>query len=145
MIVSIIKATSDQDIQTCLNIRFQIFVQGQQVPIDEEIDGKDKESTHFLLCLDDHPAGTARVRVMENVAKIERVAILDEFQGKGLGQELMLFILTEVQQHTSVKKIKLSAQTYVIPFYEKLGFKVCSDEYMDAGIPHQDMELHVSK
>ena len=53
----------------------------------------------------------------------------------------MRFILSDLRQHALIKKVKLSSQTYAIQFYEKLGFQVCSDEYMDAGIPHKDMRL----
>ncbi len=66
---------------------------------------------------------------------------MDEYQGKGLGREIMRFILSDLQKHALIKKVKLSSQTYAIPFYEKLGFLVCSDEYMDAGMPHKDMQL----
>jgi predicted GNAT family N-acyltransferase len=30
-----------------------------------------------------------------------------------------------------------------MPFYEKLGFAVCSEEYLDANIPHRDMRAEV--
>ena len=139
--VHIKNAISDEDIQKCLEIRFKVFVEGQRVPIEEEQDGKDAKSEHYLLFINEHPVGTARVRCMDDFSKIERVAILDEHQGKGLGRDIMKFILSDLQRHLTVKKVKLSSQTYAIPFYEKLGFSVCSAEYMDAGIPHKDMEM----
>lgn len=135
------KACSDEEIKQCLEIRFTVFVEGQHVPIHEELDGKDTTSDHYLLLCYGHPSGVARVRYVEDFAKIERVAILDEYQGRGFGREIMQFILSDLQQHALIKKVKLSSQTYAIPFYEKLGFLVCSDEYMDAGIPHKDMQL----
>jgi predicted GNAT family N-acyltransferase len=112
-----------------------------RVPIHEELDGKDAASDHYLLLCNGSPSGVARVRYVDDFAKIERVAILDEYQGRGFGREIMQFILSDLQQHALIKKVKLSSQTYAIPFYEKLGFLVCSDEYMDAGIPHKDMRL----
>ncbi len=72
------------------------------------------------------------------------MAILETHQGQGLGYVLMNFIIDEIQQKQQVKKAKLSAQTYAIPFYEKLGFIVTGDEYLDAGIPHKDMYLKFS-
>ncbi len=41
----------------------------------------------------------------------------------------------------SVKKIILNAQTYVLNFYQKAGFKISSDEFIDAGIMHKEMTL----
>ncbi|MFA5959858.1 MAG: GNAT family N-acetyltransferase [Tatlockia sp.] len=135
------KAFSDEDIQQCLDIRFKVFVAGQGVSIEEDLDGKDAESIHYLLYINAHPVGVARVRCMDDFAKIERVAILDAYQGKGLGRAIMRFILSDLQSHSTIKEAKLSSQTVAIPFYEKLGFLVCSDEYIDAGIPHKDMVL----
>jgi predicted GNAT family N-acyltransferase len=135
------KVSETTDIQICLAIRRQVFVEGQNVPINEEVDGLDPTSEHYLLYLNQLPAGTARVRYIDDYAKIERVAILDDYQGQGLGHVLMNFIIENIKQNPQVQKTKLSAQTYAIPFYEKLGFIVYSDEYLDAGISHKDMQL----
>lgn len=139
--LNIKKVVTDEEIQRCLDIRFKVFVEGQNVPIEEEIDGKDDQSEHYLLFSDTTPAAVARVRHLENYAKIERVAVLEDYQGRGLGREIMKFILSDLRQDSNLKKAKLSSQTHAIPFYEKLGFLVCSDEYLDAGIPHKDMEF----
>ena len=143
MPMTIKHALSDQEINQCMNIRFKVFVEGQNVPVDEEVDGKDATASHYLLLVNNNPAGVARVRILEEYFKIERVGILDEYQGKGLGRDIMQFILSDLQSHSAIKQVKLSSQTRAIPFYEKLGFTVCSDEYIDAGIPHKDMMLRL--
>ena len=137
------KVSVPTDIQSCLAIRHQVFVEGQNVPLDEEVDGLDSSSEHYLLYLNQQPAGTARVRYIEDFAKIERVAILETYQQQGLGHVLMRFIIENLQENHQIKKAKLGAQTYAIAFYEKLGFEVCGDEYLDAGIPHKDMQRYL--
>lgn len=132
------------DIQICLGIRHQVFVEGQKIPLHEEIDGLDFSSSQYLLLLNQQPVGTARVRYLDDFAKVERVAILQAYQGQGLGHLLMSFIIENLQQNPLVNRATLGAQTYAIVFYEKLGFIVCSDEYLDAGIPHKDMQLKFS-
>ena len=102
--ISIKKISDITDIQACLVIRHQIFVTGQQVPIHEEIDGLDPSSEHYLLFHQELPVGTARVRYIDDFAKIERVAILDAYQGQGLGHRLMSFILKDIQQNQHIKK-----------------------------------------
>ena len=37
--------------------------------------------------------------------------------------------------------VTLSAQTYLAPFYESLGFQATSAPYDDYGVPHVDMAL----
>ncbi|RUR10168.1 GNAT family N-acetyltransferase [Legionella sp. km772] len=133
------KVSSTKELQDCLDIRLEVFVKGQNVAIEEEMDGKDEESIHYLLKVDEQAVGVARVRFIKKDAKIERVAILDSFQNKGLGKQLMGAILADLQQNSQLENARLGSQTHAIPFYEGLGFKVCSEEYMDAGIPHKDM------
>lgn len=135
------KAESDEEIKQCLEIRCKVFVEGQGVPIEDEVDDKDAESVHYLLFINGDPVGVTRVRFQDDFAKIERVAILPGHQGKGLGHSLMKFILSSLRSQSGLKKVKLSSQLYAIAFYEKLGFCVCSEEYLDAGILHKDMEL----
>ena len=141
MTLLIKKALNTEDIHRCMRIRFNVFVQGQDVPIEADLDGKDPESSHYLLFINNEPAGVARVRSIDPYFKVERVGILAEHQGKGLGKHLIQFIFEDLKSQTSFKQVKLSSQTHAIPFYEKLGFTVCSEEYMDAGIPHKDMQM----
>ena len=56
-------------------------------------------------------------------------------------EKIKIAILSDLKHSTGIVMAKLSSQTYAIPFYEKLGFTVCSGEYMDANIPHKDMKL----
>jgi predicted GNAT family N-acyltransferase len=144
MHVTINKITSPEELQECLRLRFLVFVEGQKVPLDEELDDKDAESDHYLLRVDGEAAGVTRVRFVADYAKIERVAIHDSFQNKGLGRQLMDAVLRDIKKLPLLKKARLSSQTQAIPFYERLGFRICSDEYMDAGIPHKDMELLIN-
>ena len=143
MNILINKVSSTEDMQKCLDIRTTVFVIGQNVPQSEEVDGKDQDSDHYLLTIDSKPVGVARVRYIEDFAKIERVAILHDYQGQGFGERIMKTILSDLKQSTA--SAKLSSQTYAIPFYEKLGFSVCSEEYMDANIPHRDMVLNFNQ
>jgi predicted GNAT family N-acyltransferase len=141
MSVIIKKVCSAVEIEQCLMIRHKVFVLGQQIPLEEEMDGQDENSIHYLLFLDNKPVGVTRVRFISDYAKIERVAILDEYQGQGLGRQLMDAILADLRTNSASVSAKLGAQTYALSFYEKLGFVAYTEEYMDAGIPHKDMCL----
>jgi len=145
MNVLVNKVSLAEDIQKCLDIRTTVFVIGQNVPQSEEVDGKDQDSDHYLLTIDGMPVGVARVRYTEDFAKIERVAILNDYQGQGFGVQIMRKMLSDIRQSAAIASVKLSSQTYAIPFYEKLGFSVCSEEYMDANIPHRDMALNLNQ
>lgn len=121
-------------------VRKQVFVEEQGVPLHLECDAEDASATHFIMYEDNAPVGAARLRnIVDDAAKIERVCILQDQRGKKLGA----LIMKEMEKHAismNKKKLKLHAQSYAIPFYEKLGYAVTSPEFMDAGIPHRAME-----
>lgn len=144
MTIRVEKSTTAADLEQCLAIRREVFVHEQQVPLAEELDGLDEHSEHYLIWCNDCAVGTTRVRVLYDYAKIERVALLAAFRGLGLGKCMMQYILADFVARPQLATAKLSAQTYAIDFYEKLGFIVCSDEYLDAGIAHKDMRLELS-
>jgi predicted GNAT family N-acyltransferase len=56
----------------------------------------------------------------------------------------MLETLVALARAQGLPEVSLSAQTHAIPFYEQAGFRVCSEIYEDAGIPHRDMVLALS-
>ena len=56
---------------------------------------------------------------------------------------LMRSVMDNAKRMLGAKRLYLEAQTYAIPFYERLGFKVCSDEFLEDGIPHVKMESEV--
>lgn len=134
--------TRTTDIATCLAIRRVVFIIAQNVPEHEEVDGTDPDCLHYLLHDNDTPIATARVTPLGNVAKIQRVAVLEASRGTGAGAKLMQGIMQDLKgRFTSAK---LGSQTHAIGFYEKLGFRVYGPEYDDAGIPHRDMQIDLT-
>ncbi|MGE7916591.1 GNAT family N-acetyltransferase [Lysinibacillus xylanilyticus] len=139
--VKIVETTQEHD--DAITVRKKVFVEEQGVPLHLECDAEDASATHFIMYEGNEPVGAARLRSIENdAAKIERVCILQDQRGKKLGA----LIMKEMEKHAisiHMKKLKLHAQSYAIPFYEKLGYSVTSPEFMDAGIPHRAMEKNI--
>lgn len=143
--MNIIEVSNKYDYAMCIYLRTMIFIIGQDCPLVDEIESEDDEESavNFIgYMMGDIPAATARYRVLKgNIAKIERVGVLDEFQGKGFGRDIVLHILDKLKNDKSITEIKLGAQDHALGFYNKLGFKEYGDGYMDAGIPHHMMEF----
>lgn len=117
------------------SIRQRVFIEEQNVPPDLEWDDEDATAIHFLLILNEQPTGTARLLPS---GRIGRVALLPEARNKGLGKVLMKAVMQHARQ-SGIPQLELSAQTHALGFYQQLGFVVCSDIYLDAGIAHQTM------
>ena len=139
MNIIINKVSSPEDLQECFKIRRIVFNKEQSVSTEKDFDGNDNIAQHYLLTVDNKPSGTARIRYVNNTAKIERMAILNSMRGKSLGKSMIEYILNDLIKDKELSQIILSAQTHAIAFYEKVGFKICSDQYLDAGIEHRDM------
>lgn len=123
-------------------VRRAVFIDEQGVSEAEEMDGKDGDADHWVIydCETDTPVATARMRTPTSaVAKAERVAVYREYRNEGLGSWLME-LLAERARELGCSKIRLHAQTAVREFYGTLGYEVVSDEFMEANIPHVEME-----
>ncbi len=138
--IVVARVDSDADLKACFEIRNRVFVKEQGVTEREEYDGLDPECTHYLLTLDGKPMATLRIRNLDDAVKVQRVAVLAEGRGAGLGAALMRHMLAEMRA-AGAEKAVLGSQVSAIPFYERIGFISHGPEYMDAGIPHRDMTL----
>lgn len=137
----IVKIVSWKDAGNALaDIRRRVFIEEQSVPENLEWDGMDEGAVHVLALEATRAIGCAR---MLSGGRIGRMAVLPEWRGRGVGRA-MLETLIAVSREQGLAHVILSAQTHAIPFYAKSGFKVCSDIYDDAGIPHRDMVLTLS-
>lgn len=136
-------ATTDKQHQDAFYVRKKVFVEEQKVPMELEIDEYENQSTHFVVYNDEKkPIGAGRFRILHGKGKVERVCMIPEFRGQGVGKVLMQAIEKFAKQQ-AVKQLFLNAQLSAIPFYEKLGYSVVSDEFIDAGIVHKSMEKDI--
>lgn len=119
-------------------IRTAVFIHEQHVPEAMEWDEFDAISVH-LLAHDTagQPVGTARLLPDGHIG---RMAVLKEWRGQGIGSAMLRKLLQELTQRHQ-RKALLNAQTSAVPFYEKFGFRVLGEEFMEAGIPHVKMTL----
>lgn len=127
-----------RDMQKAFEIRKRVFVDGQSVPLDREIDGLDDRAQHYLIYFENIPVGTARIRKLNKNIRIERLCILPEFHGKALGKILMARIIKDSLKQDPIE-IYLHAQYHLVGYYEGLGFTKRGDVFMDAGIKHIEM------
>lgn len=124
-------------------VRRRVFIDEQAVRPDEDVDGLDPECLHFLaLALDGdggEPVGAARLRdAGGGVAKAERVAVLREHRGRGVGEALMR-ALEQAARERGFRQVRLGAQLTALGFYERLGYAAEGEEFLDARIRHRHM------
>lgn len=125
-----------KDIADIRRIREAVFIAEQHVPPELEWDADDATAVHFLAYEGDYAIGTARLLPDGHIG---RVSVLKDWRGLKVGDALMQAAISEAEKR-GLKKQQLSAQVHATPFYERLGFRIVSEEFLEAGIPHVDME-----
>jgi predicted GNAT family N-acyltransferase len=129
------QAKTKEQILDHFSIRGKVFIVEQNVPWEDEYDHNDYTAVLFNAYLDDKIVGTTRMFS----GKLGRVAVLKEYRGHGIGKALVAAAEAEAKAQ-GFNKVKLASQLDAIPFYEKLGYEIYGDIFLDAGIPHRNMK-----
>ena len=139
--IDVLKIQEAGDLEAAKKIRYEVFVIGQQVPVEEEIDQFEEESFHFLALLDGIPAGGARWRFTDRGIKLERFAVLEKYRERGVGSALVEAVLKDIEVHPGAhgKKLYLHAQLSAIRLYSKFGFKKEGSMFQECDIDHYKM------
>jgi ElaA protein len=126
--------------EECVAIRRRVFIDEQGVPEADELDGRDAERAHFLARdAAGRAIGCACLRPYGAQHKVERVAVLPELRGGGLGRDLMTAVEAQARA-VGARDLVLHAQATVVEFYTKLGWTSVGPVFHEAGIAHQKME-----
>lgn len=125
------------------NLRIEIFVKEQGVPVENEFDDYDMQVPHLVIFLDGEAVATGRVIPYgEDTVKIGRIAVKKDKRGLHLGEKIVLELLRKSKED-GAKIVCVGAQTHAVGFYEKCGFRLLgTPEYMEENIPHYDMILN---
>ena len=76
-----------------------------------------------------------------NYSSIGRVLVDNKERGHKVGEKIVKFSIKIIKQKYKEAPIKISAQTYLLDFYKKLGFHHKGRDYLEDGIPHSSMYL----
>lgn len=138
------KVTWKDACQALSAVRTEVFVKEQNVPVELEMDDADAmDDTHHWLMTNSEGEPIATARMLAS-GKIGRVAVLKAYRGQHIGNLLMGAIIRFAGE-SGFMSVYLDSQNSAISFYQKLGFVVEGDEFMDAGIPHHRMTLALSR
>jgi predicted GNAT family N-acyltransferase len=116
-------------------LRLPLFIRFSTESLQSETNEK-----IFGIKVDSKWIGSCQYQLFPEIktAKMRQVAILNKYQGKGFGKEL---ILTSEQfcKKNGIHKIQCHARVSAIPFYESIGYQCISEEFEEVGIPHKKM------
>ncbi|WBU90650.1 GNAT family N-acetyltransferase [Cellulophaga omnivescoria] len=133
-----------KDLYAVLQLRSEIFVVEQNC-VYQDIDGKDFKALHVLGFKNNELVAYTRIFKPGdyfNDASIGRVVVKKSERKHKYGYAIMEASITAVKSYLQQTTIKISAQKYLLKFYNNLGFKEEGAEYLEDGIPHMVMYKH---
>lgn len=128
-----------RELYEILKARAEIFVVEQNC-VYQDLDDRDYQSLHVFF--EENGVVLAYLRAYtkdENTVQIGRVLTLKH--GTGLGGKLLKVGIAQVREKFNPDRVYIEAQCYAVGYYEREGFRVCSEEFLEDGIPHVGMEL----
>ncbi|MCV6631138.1 MAG: GNAT family N-acetyltransferase [Flavobacteriaceae bacterium] len=126
-----------------LQLRTAVFVVEQDC-IYQDLDGKDHKAMHILGKKDGKIVAYTRLFAAGDYFKnpsIGRVVVAKDQRMYGYGQDIMRASIDYTKRLWPEKPIEISAQQYLLKFYNSLGFKEVGKAYLEDGIPHLRMLL----
>ena len=126
-----------------LKSRSEVFLLKQNI-ICQDLDGIDYNAMHFFIWDNDRVIGYARAFYTESnsyTVKIGRVLSLQH--GKGIGTKVMQGAISYIADNMKCKRIILNSQKHAKGFYEKLGFRAVTSEFLEERVIHITMELRI--
>ncbi len=134
---------SKEKLYQIIRLRLEVFVLEQNC-IYQDLDNKDQKAIHLVGEEEGKVIAYTRLfkkgDYFEN-ASIGRVIVKKESRKKDYGKIIMQKSIEELKNEHNEENIEISAQKYLIKFYDDLGFKKIGEEYLEDNIPHIKMIL----
>jgi predicted GNAT family N-acyltransferase len=117
-------------------VRHEVFVIGQNIPLELEWDEMDARSLH-AVAEDGSGQAIGTGRLLPD-GHIGRMAVRAAVRGQGIGGAILDALMARAKARGD-SCVVLHAQLHALPFYRRHGFLPEGDEFMEAGILHIQM------
>lgn len=134
-------ALTTSELYAILRLRSQVFVVEQNC-VYQDIDARDQQALHLLGYYQNQLVAYSRCfapGIHFTEAAIGRVLVDPTYRKLKFGHQLIDQSIAAIKQEYGVEKIRISAQQYLIPFYQSHGFKTEGEGYLEDDIPHIEM------
>ncbi|MCR4860694.1 MAG: GNAT family N-acetyltransferase [Bacteroidales bacterium] len=139
-IVKTFPELSTEELYEILRTREAVFIVEQNCPYPEA-DGRDYDAVH-LFCRGGDGRVKAYLRLYakkDEPGTVQVGRVVTTERGTGLGRRILSEGVRYAIAEMGARELYLEAQVYAVGFYEKEGFRVCSEEFLEDGIPHVAM------
>lgn len=132
---------STSEIYAILALRQEVFVVEQECYY-QDADATDYKALHLWAENEGEIVAYCRIfpqGIKYKECSIGRVLTSQNKRSLGLGKKMMQLALESISSRFHTHTVRISAQDYLIPFYENFGFVSTSKHYLEDHIPHTEM------
>ena len=137
------RARTDDEVERARELRRRVFCDEQGVDLAAEQDGRDDGAIHVVALEGQSLVGTCRLLVDGDVVRLGRAAVEGESRGHGIGTAL-LEAADRISVEAGASRIRLHAQTTARSLYERSGYLVSGEPFLEEGIEHVPMEKRLA-
>ncbi|CAK1222426.1 MULTISPECIES: GNAT family N-acetyltransferase [Fructobacillus] len=130
---------SNREIWAIYRARIAVFVVDQHSEY-QDVDEQDLTALHVFY--EENGELLAYARVFEkdqDTVTFGRVLTVRQARGKGFGKALIQQLMDVMATRFDQDKIEIEAQEHAVGLYERFGFEVYGDTFLDVGVPHKMM------
>lgn len=129
-----------KDYQKMIEMRYNILRKPLGLNFSTEELDREKEDILIGCFEEDKLEGCCLLTKLDaQTVKLRQMAVTSGLQGKGIGRVLLIFA-ENIARDRGYKKITMNARKNAIGFYEKLGYNVVGNEFIEVTLPHFKME-----
>lgn len=122
-------ASSKEDVQHVMKMRYDIFTVEQGISHEVDDDGLDESSIHILAydLATSIPLASGRLTISHRTGILSRIAVYKEYRGLKLGRKVVAH-LEKCAVENKVHKLSLHPHAYLERFYTELGYQTVEGE-----------------
>ncbi|MEO6721135.1 MAG: GNAT family N-acetyltransferase [Ferruginibacter sp.] len=129
-----------KEYQQMVTLRYEIMRKPLGLSFSPDELAKEKKDILIGAFDEDVMMGCCILSDMNNgCARLRQMAVQKNMQGKGIGESIMTFAET-LARDKGFKTLTMHARDTAVGFYEKFGYKVKGEKFVEINIPHHIME-----
>lgn len=131
------------DYQKAIQLRYSILRAPLGLNFSQEDLDNEKEHIHIASFEDDDLLGCCMLtKIDQHTLQLRQMAVKANLQRKGIGESIMSFA-ENIGRDKGYRRIIMHARDTAIGFYEKFGYKVKGDQFIEVNLPHHMMEKNI--
>jgi N-acetylglutamate synthase-like GNAT family acetyltransferase len=123
-----------------VHLRHEILRRPLGLSLSPEQLAKEKEDILIAAFEEDEMLGCCILTPLDSdTLRLRQMAVQKNLQGKGIGESIMNFA-ENLARDKGYKTLMMHARDTAIGFYERFGYKVKGDSFIEVNVPHHIME-----